>query len=158
MSGTICGREPELLAAMAAGELPEALRLHAVSCAECAETLLVAAFLRREGVAAALAPLPDPAYLWWRASLERRSAAAERATRPITVVQRASILAAGLLLVPLVRWGWPHVRHWLGALDVGALVPQLPAEAGNPVLVIAISATLLAVLALLDLHADWTRD
>lgn len=50
------------------------------------------------------------------------------------------------------------MRQWLGALDVGALVPQLPAEAGNPVLVIAISATLLAVLALLDLHADWTRD
>jgi hypothetical protein len=143
---------------MTAGELPEELQQHAVGCAECAETLLVATLLRRAAAAAPDASLPDPAYLWWRASLERRSAVSARATRLITVVQRASILAAGLLLVPLARWAWPHVRQWFGALDMGALVPQLPAEAGNPVLVIAISATLLAVLALLDFHADWTRD
>jgi APA family basic amino acid/polyamine antiporter len=99
-----------------------------------------------------------PAYLWWRASLEQRSAVAERATRLITIIQRASLVAAVLLAVPLARWGWPHVRQWLGAFDIGALAPTLPAEAGNPVLVIAISAALLGVLALLDLHADWTRD
>lgn len=158
MSGTICGREPELLAAMAAGELPEALRQHAVSCAECAETLLVATFLRREAAATARAPLPDPAYLWWRAGLARRSAAARRATRLITIVQQAAILSAALLVVPLVRWSWPHLAHWLGALNLRALAPELPASAGNPFLVIAISATLLAVIALLDLHADWSRD
>jgi len=158
MSGTTCGREPELLTAMAAGELPEALRHHAVNCAECAETLLVATFLRREAAAGPPRPLPDPAYLWWRASLEQRSAVAERATRLITIIQRASLVAAVLLAVPLARWGWPHVRQWLGVLDIRALAPTLPAEAGNPVLVIAISAALLGVLALLDLHADWTRD
>ena len=158
MSGTTCGRDPELLAAMAAGELPDELRRHAVECAECAETLLVATFLRREAAAAPARPLPDPAYLWWRARLERRSVAAERATRLITIIQRASLVAAGLLAVPLARWGWPHLQRWLGAFDIRALAPALPAEAGNPVLVIAISAALLGVLALLDLHADWSRD
>jgi hypothetical protein len=158
MSGTTCGREPELLAAIAAGELPDELRQHAAECAACAETLIVATFLRREAAAVPARPLPDPAYLWWRASLEQRSAVAERATRLITIIQRASIVAAVLLMVPLTRWGWPHVRQWLGALDVRALAPALPAEAGNPALVIAISATLLAVLALLDLRADWNRD
>jgi hypothetical protein len=143
---------------MTTGELPEELQRHAVSCGDCAETLLIATFLRRAAAAGPDSPLPDPAYLWWRASFERRSAASARATRLITVVQRASMLAAGVLLVPLTRWGWPHVRQWFGALDVGALAPSLPAEAGNPVLVIAISATLLAVLALLDLHSDWSRD
>ena len=89
---------------------------------------------------------------------DRRSAAAERATRLITIVQRAALLCAALLVVPLVRWGWPHLAHWLGALHLRALAPELPASAGNPILVVAISATLLAVLALLDRHGTWSRD
>ena len=158
MNGTACGREQELLDSIAAGDLSEELRLHAASCAECSETLLVASFLRREAVAVAPTPLPDPAYLWWRAGLERRSAAVARATRAITIVQRASIVAAVLLAVPLIRWGWPHLRHWIGTLDPGALVPQLPADAGDPILVIALSAAVLAAIALLDLHGAWTGD
>ena len=158
MNGTACGRERELLDGIAAGDLSEELRRHAVSCAECSETLLVASFLRRETAAVAPAPLPDPAYLWWRAGLERRSAAVERATRAITIVQRASIVATALLAVPLVRWGWPHLRHWIGTVDPGALVPQLPADAGDPILVIALSAAVLAVIALFDLHGAWTGD
>ena len=158
MSGSTCEREQELLAAVASAEVPDELRQHAAGCAECSEVLLVATFLRREAAATAQAALPDPAYLWWRALRDRRSAAAERATRLITIVQQAAILSAALLLVPLVRWGWPHLAHWLGALNLGALAPELPVSAGNPLLVIAISATLLAVLALLDLHGGWSRD
>jgi len=158
MSDSTCEHEQELLAALAAAEVPDELRQHAASCAECSEVLLVATFLRREAAATAQAALPDPAYLWWRALRDRRSAAAERATRLITIVQRAAIFSAALLLVPLVRWGWPHIAHWLGALHLRALAPELPASAGNPFLVVGISATLLAVLALLDLHGAWSRD
>jgi hypothetical protein len=143
---------------MAAGQLPEELRRHAAECAGCAETWLVASFLRQEAAAVPAPPLPDPGFLWWRASLEHRSDVAQRATRIITIIQRASIAAAGLLMVPLVRWGWPHLRRWLDAIDIAALAPALPVEAGNPVLVIVVSATLLAVLALLDFHGEWTRD
>ena len=158
MSGSTCKREQELLAAVASAEVTDELLQHAASCAECSEVLLVATFLRREAVATAQAALPDPAYLWWRALRDRRSAAAERATRLITIVQRAAIFSAALLLVPLVRWGWPHIAHWLGALHLRALAPELPASAGNPFLVVGISAVLLAVLALLDVHGAWSRD
>ncbi|HOC42324.1 MAG TPA: hypothetical protein PKJ99_04815 [Thermoanaerobaculales bacterium] len=158
MNDIACDRERELLDGIAVGELSADLRLHAASCAGCSETLLVASFLRREASAAAPAPLPDPAYLWWRAGLERRSAASERATRAITILQRASIVAAALLIVPLLRWGWPHLWRWIGALDPGALVPRLPADAGDPILVIALSAAVLAAIALLDLHGAWTGD
>jgi hypothetical protein len=158
VSASSCEREQELLAALASSEVPDELRQHAAGCAECSEVLLVATFLSRARAATAPAPLPDPAYLWWRASHDRRSAAVERATRLITIVQRAAFLCAALLVVPLVRWGWPHVAHWFGALNLGALAPELPASAGNPLLVIAISATLLAVLALLDVHGTWSRD
>jgi hypothetical protein len=109
MSGSTCEREQELLAAVASAEVPDELRQHAAGCAECSEVLLVATFLRREAAATAQAALPDPAYLWWRALRDRRSAAAERATRLITIVQRAALLCAALLVVPLVRWGWPHL-------------------------------------------------
>jgi len=158
MSGSTCEREQELLAAVASAEVPDELRQHAAACAECSEVLLVATFLRREAAATAQAALPDPAYLWWRALRDRRSAAAERATRLITIVQHAAILSAALLLVPLVRWSWPHLARWLGALHLGALAPELPASAGNPFLVVGISAALLAALALLDLHGAWSRD
>lgn len=158
MSASTCEREQELLAALASSEVPDELRQHAAGCAACSEVLLVATFLRRAGAATAPAPLPDPAYLWWRATRDRRTAAVERATRLITIVQQAAFLCAALLVVPLVRWGWPHLAHWLGALNLSALAPELPASAGNPLLVIAISATLLAVLALLDLRGGWSRD
>lgn len=158
MSGSTCEREQELLAAVASAEVPDELRQHAAGCAECSEVLLVATFLRREAAATAQAALPDPAYLWWRALRDRRSAAAERATRLITIVQRAALLCAALLVVPLVRWGWPHLAHWLGALHFRTLAPELPASAGNPILVVGISAALLAVLALLDRHGTWSRD
>jgi hypothetical protein len=155
-----CEREQELLAAIAAGRVPDELRQHAASCAGCSETLLVASFLRcgAAEASAALSPLPDPGYLWWRASLQRRSAVSERATRVITIVQRAAVLSAALLLIPLLRAGWPHLRHWLAAFNPAALAPALPSNAANPGLVIAVSATLLAVLALLDLHGEWSRD
>jgi len=158
MSGSTCEREQELLAAVASAEVSDELRRHAAGCTECSEVLLVATFLRREAAATAQAALPDPAYLWWRALRDRRSAAADRATRLITIVQQAAILSAALLLVPLVRWGWPHLAHLLGALHLRALAPELPASAGNPFLVVGISAALLAALALLDVHGAWSRD
>ena len=70
-----------------------------------------------------LPPLPDAGYVWWRAHIERRSIASERATRLITTVQRAAVLSAALLAVPLMRWAWPTLRSFLGAVTRTALQP-----------------------------------
>jgi hypothetical protein len=157
MSRVACSRERELLDALAAGHVSEELRNHAASCGECSESLLVGSFLRR-GAAEAMSdppPLPDAGYLWWRARLDRRAAASERATRVITLVQRAALVSAGLLTVPIFRWAWPHLRAGLDAVNPAALAPSLPAEAGRPGLVIAVSLLVVASIALLDNIGNW---
>lgn len=157
MSRTPCGREHELLDAIAAGRVSEELRNHAASCGECSESLLVGSFLRHGAAEemSTLPPLPDAGYLWWRARLEQRAAASERATRVITLAQRAAILSAGLLTIPVVRWAWPHLRAGFEAVNPAALAPSLPAEAGRPGLVIAVSLLVVASLALLDSFGNW---
>jgi hypothetical protein len=157
MIGSSCGRERELLDAIAEDHVSEELRVHAASCLGCSETLLVASFMRRgaEEAEAGLSALPDPAYLWWRANLERRVAASQRATRVITVIQRVALVSAGLLTVPLVRTTWPHLRSWLEVLNPAALAPALPADAARPGLVIAVSLLAVAALALLDSFGNW---
>jgi hypothetical protein len=101
--------------------------------------LLVATFLRRGGDRAGRSP--DPAYLVAR-TRDRRSAAAERAARLITIVQRAAF-SAPHCSSPLVRWGWPP-RALARRLNSARWPPSYrPAPATS--LVVGISAALLAV-------------
>jgi hypothetical protein len=157
VTGSSCGRERELLDAIAEDRVSEELRVHAATCLGCSETLLVASFLRRGAAEseAELPALPDPGYLWWRAHLERRVVASQRATRAITLIQRIALVSAGLLTVTLVRTVWPQLRSWLEVLNPAALAPALPADAARPGLVIAVSLLAVAALALLDTFGNW---
>lgn len=153
MTSDPCGREAEILEAVAADRVPGHLREHAASCPQCSECLLVASFLRQAAsqALAEIPQLPDPGYLWWRAGVERRAAASKRATFVITVAQRFAVIAAAVVAVPLVGWAWRHARSLLSVLDPAALAPSLPSGEARPGLVIVISLAVLAALALADL-------
>jgi ferric-dicitrate binding protein FerR (iron transport regulator) len=125
MSEQACPRESESVAALRRGPLDAPLREHVLECEACSETLAVATALR-ESSDADSAPLPSAGLVWWKAQMRMRREMAERATRPIEWVQRASAVAvlAGSL------WG---------LFELGSSSPGLMAAAvgGIAALVIA---------------------
>lgn len=98
-----------------AGCLPE-LRDHVEACASCSDLVLVTeAFqLARKNSAPEVPQTSN--LLWWRAQLQRRRAAAEQVTRPITVVQTfawaVSVLAAVVFAVSQYHHGLRWANWW----------------------------------------------
>jgi hypothetical protein len=87
--------------------LPRTLREHASACAACQETLLVAAWMKELAAGSVFdAPLPDAAYLWWKAELLRRWDAQQRAAAPIERGERvqAGIVGVGVLALLALLW------------------------------------------------------
>lgn len=118
MNPSCCEKEQEILDAVRSGRWPDggddALRSHAADCPVCADVALAAQFLQREGESAkAEAALPHSGLIWWKAELLAKRAAAERATQPITIVQRVACACGGLSLLGIMNWQWPLILGWL---------------------------------------------
>jgi len=100
MNQVYCGNEKEIIDALRCGTLGAELERHARSCAICADTVAVSAFLQSDGGAAPV--LPDSDYIWWKGQLASKQMAVERATQSIAQVKKASYLgvsAAALWLI-----------------------------------------------------------
>lgn len=100
MNQFYCEKEKEIIEALRCGTLGAELEGHARSCAICADTVAVSAFLQSDGGAAPV--LPDPDYIWWMGQLASKQTAVERATRSIALVNKISYLgvsAAALWLI-----------------------------------------------------------
>jgi hypothetical protein len=100
MNRVYCEKETEILEALRRGALHPEHAKHAATCAVCADTLAVSEFLQADRCGAPA--LPDSDFLWWKAQLERKRMAVERATRSIALVKKLSYFgaaAAGLWLV-----------------------------------------------------------
>ena len=101
----------------ATGEWPEALRTHAASCPVCRDVALVAAALGRDRRhLPADPPLASAGRIWWMAQLRARHAAAERATRPISVMTLVAIAVAAPVAAGALASVLPFVGSWLAEL------------------------------------------
>jgi hypothetical protein len=118
MTVRLCPRQSEVQELLELGHWPQAcspeIQSHVAQCGACAESILLAqAFQQARVATSALAQLPDPGTIWWRAQLRRRNAAIERATRPLA---GAYVFALSIALVVAsvvaVRQG-SHGIHWL---------------------------------------------
>ena len=74
---------------------------------EMAESLRKLAELSRDDT-----NLPDPALIWWKAQLDAQHVAEARATRPLVVVEWAS-LAASVAAVVLIVCNWQGIPDLL---------------------------------------------
>lgn len=131
-----CAREPEVLEALAADASRETwsdeVRAHAGSCPICREVVAVALPLLQEHRAAiADAHPPSSGIVWWRAQMRARQEAAQAATRPISVVQGAAIVAGAAAFMMLLSITAPVLSGWykglglLGGLREGLRLPQV---------------------------------
>ena len=107
-----CEQEPRVLEAATSGQWKPALRRHLEECSACAEVALVASFMNEAEADPAEARLPDAELVWWKAQLKARRAAAERATQPIAMVEKAACAGGGLALIAVLAVLWPYVQAW----------------------------------------------
>ena len=141
-----CSRESDTARAANTGDWPDGLRAHAAACPVCRDVALVAGALCRDLRHLPADPPPAAAgRIWWMARIRTRRAAAERALRPIAVMELAALatmapVAAGALASVL-----PAAAAWLAELR---LVPAVTGV-GGPVSGVTVAASAgLAILLL----------
>jgi hypothetical protein len=173
MSLPPCPRLDEILRA-AGCPLPAELERHAAACRECADARLVDGLLRAAAAARQLAPpaLPDAAAVLWRARLRARADRAERAVRPIALLDKLGYAVAAAVLGALALGqgtpaaAWP--RALLRALGEAAAAapgaaPRAPAAATAAAAMtpagLAVAAVLLVAPPLLwGLYRSWADE
>jgi hypothetical protein len=139
-----CEQERAVMAASHNDQWDEALRSHVRECEACTEALRIAQWLESQ-VPAAAPRLPDAGQVWWRAQIRARQAAAERATEPVRMAQRVSVICALLVLIFWLLRHAPHLERWLASASLGG--PQVwTLLATGLVSVTAISAGLSYIL------------
>ena len=142
-----CSRESDTAGAASAGEWSEELRAHAADCSVCRDVALVAGALGADQRCPPTdLPVASAGRIWWMAQLRARHTAADRALRPISVMELVAIavlvpVAAGALASAL-----PDVATWLAELRVVSLVAGIGSYAMLPGVTVAVSAVLVFLL------------
>jgi hypothetical protein len=109
-----CEKETLIIEAARRGFWEEDLRAHAAECSVCSDAALAAQFLQEmQHADLAEVKVPSAGWMWWRAQLLAKRAAAERVTQPITLVEEMAGACAVLSVVGLLVWQWHSIRAWL---------------------------------------------
>jgi hypothetical protein len=154
-----CTYEEAVARAAQSGDWTPALRAHAAECTTCSEVALVSGFLQAEAEAArAEALLPDPGHIWRKAQLASIQAAAERALRPIAMMEKLTVACGALVLGAVFLWNWPRLTAWLGRANVLG-TPKMPAGAPmNLPFLVATALLLLLPVLLFGLYVSWSEE
>jgi len=161
-----CGREADVLEAVAFGRWPDhaaELVAHVAACAACADLVVVAGALQNDREAACReAPVPAAEMVWWRATIRARADAARTASRPITVAQGVAGACAVGLTCGLASIAWRSVP-WADRFGELAtrlatrrvdLASTLAMEHALPLVLVLAACLVLAPLALYITLAD----
>ena len=119
-----CPHESDVLELVAIDQWPAradaALRAHVDGCEVCGDLAAAAAAIvaLRESTPAAEIRVPDASVVWYRAQMRARSENMQRASRPILIVQYATLACALALAVafsgPVIGWAGSWLQ-WLTA-------------------------------------------
>ncbi len=144
-----CSRESDTARAASAGDWPEGLRAHAAACPVCRDVALVAGALRRDRRYLPADPPPAAAgRIWWMARIRARRAAAERALRPITVMELAALAAMAPVAAGALASVPPAAAAWLAELRFVPAVTAVGGQAAVSAVTVAASAAGLAIVLL----------
>lgn len=152
MSG--CRHETHVIRAAEENAWSESLRSHVESCDDCAAAASTAVWMTqfsalddRERV------LPDPAIVFLKAQLLAGTAAAERAARPITMLQIGAYLSVAACWATVLTWKSAAFKAWFASFSPSTMVRSAAGIA--PTLSLPFLATifvLASLTALLALH------
>lgn len=158
MSGS-CRHEPHVIRAVREDQWTDALREHVLGCGDCAAASAAAPFMQRLArLDERQRKLPDPAVVWLKAQLLRGSANAERAARPLTVIQIAAYMIVAGGWAGVLTWKWNDIQRWLLAFTPTSIVRGV--AHGSPLsMTFLLSVMVLASMTLmLALHTILAED
>ena len=153
-----CSRESDTARAASVGEWPEGLRAHTADCSVCRDVALVAGALvdARRNLPAE-PPVAGAGRIWWIAQLRSRRAAAERAVRPIAVMELVAIAAVVPVASGALASALPTISSWLAELRFVSVVAEFAVRGTLSGMAVAASAAL-AVLLLASTRAVTRAD
>ncbi len=153
-----CPSEHDVLTAARRGALDDAMRLHAKTCATCAETIAVVAALATLGEDdEAPRARVDARVLWLKAQLAPRAmnpAEAEKAAQGVTAVWVAVTASWVVLLV----WRWADLRQLLETMTPGRLLKGVVETGTLPVASLAVVVIMAAVTLAIMLHQVFVEE
>jgi hypothetical protein len=118
-----CRYESDVIRAARQDGFTDALRLHLAECDQCVATASVAPWMRNFAkISDREHRLPDPAIVWLKARLFQGNADANRAARPMDMLQMIAYLAVAGGWAALLTWRWKAVEAWMFSLTPSGLV------------------------------------
>ncbi|HSP16936.1 MAG TPA: hypothetical protein VLV78_19475 [Thermoanaerobaculia bacterium] len=153
-----CRHEPQVRRAAAEDRWTDMLREHVKTCADCAAAAAAAPFMSRFArLDERQRKLPDPSVVWLKAQLLRGSAIADRAARPLSIVQMIAYTVVAVGWASVLTWKWADLQRWLLGFTpthIVAGVAQYSPLSMAFLLTVVVLATMTVMLALHTILAE----
>lgn len=153
-----CRHEPHVLRAAVENQWTDALREHVKTCSDCASAALAAPFMTRFArVDERRGKLPDPNVLWLKAQLLANTAAAQRAGRPLNVLQMIAYVVVAGGWAAVLTWKWAELQRWLLAFTPLQMAQNMSHSTTMSItflLTVVVLATMTVVLAFHTILAE----
>lgn len=155
-----CRYEPQVRTAAARNAWTDALRAHVASCADCSAAVAVTPFMSRFArVDEREHLLPDASVLWLKAQLLGRTAAAERAVRPLNIAQIVAYLTVAAGWAALLTWKWSDLQQWFLSFTPAQMAATASGATGPLSVSFLLSVVVLAsTTVMLALHTILTEE
>src|SRR5271155_5167310 len=112
-----CEKESLVIEAVRSGSWDADLREHAAHCGACSDAALAARVLNEMmAIDQVEARIPGAGLMWWKAQLVARRTAAERATQPISFVERFAYASGIFCFIGVCVWQWEAIRAWFASI------------------------------------------
>jgi hypothetical protein len=154
-----CRHEPHIIRAVAEDRWTDALRDHVASCADCAAAAAATPFMARLArLDERQQKLPDPGVLWLKAQLLRGGALAERAARPLTIVQIVAYVVVAAGWAAVLTWRWPDLQRWILGFTPARMVQGMAHSSTLSVTFLLMVVVLASMTVMLALHTILAED
>lgn len=126
-----CEREMRVIQCVRTGFWDVELEQHVAACRVCSEAALAARVMNEmRAEDEAQARIPDSRVMWCKAQLLAKREAGERATQPISLVERFAYALGIVGAIGACVWQWDAIRSWLAASANGGTKMASASAAG----------------------------
>jgi len=154
-----CRHEPHILRAVVEDRWTDALREHVSRCADCAAAAAAAPFMKQLArVDERQQKLPDPAVVWLKAQLLRGGALAERAARPLTIVQITAYIVVAAGWAAVLTWKWADLQRIILSFTPTSIVQGIAHSSALSVTFLLMVVVLASMTVMLALHTILAED
>ena len=154
-----CRHESHVQRAAAEDRWSEALRDHVKECEDCAAAAAVAPFMFRfSRTNERQHRLPDASVVWLKAQLLRGNALADRASRPLNIVQMVAYIVVAGGWAALLTWKWAELQSWMLSFTprsvVGGIAGTQAVMSAPLIMSVVVLASMTVMLALHTILAE----